>query len=84
MAAIANCENKILAWIESSTADLNTKIDALRQDVVKQKSRLSELKSSLNRYSEKLATTENEVTMLKAEVISLRQQLQQWNTLGKT
>lgn len=40
---------------------------------MKQESHLSELESSLNRYSDKSTTTENEVTMLKAEVVSLRQ-----------
>lgn len=76
-AAIANSENWILARIDSSTADLNTKIDALRLDVMKQESRLSELESSLNRYSDKSTTTENEVTMLKAEVVSLRQKVEE-------
>lgn len=76
-AAIANSENRILARIDSSTADLNTKIDALQQDVMKQESRLSELESSLNRYSDKSTTTENEVTMLKAEVVSLRQKVEE-------
>lgn len=76
MAAISNSESKILARIDSSTADLNTKIDSLREDVVKQETRLSELESGLNTYSDMAATTEKEVATLKAEVISLRQKME--------
>ncbi|GAA6225733.1 uncharacterized [Lates japonicus] len=43
MAAIANSKSRILARIDSSTADLNTKIDMLRDDVAKQETRLSKL-----------------------------------------
>lgn len=77
MAAIASSENKILARIDSSIADLNTKIDALREDTAKQEVRLNELESGLNTYSDRTATTENEVAMLKAEATSLRQKMEE-------
>ena len=77
MAAIANSENRILARIDSSTADLNAKIDALRGDVAKQETRLSELESGLNTYSASSAATENEVAMLKEKVASLCQKVEE-------
>lgn len=70
MAAIARSENRILARIDSSTADLNTKIDVLQDDVAKQETRLGELESGLNTYSGKTANAENEVAMLKGSHIT--------------
>lgn len=53
-------KTEFLAWIDSSIADLNAKIDALWGDMAKQETRLSELGCSLNTYSARTATTENE------------------------
>lgn len=56
---------------------MSLKIDALREDVVKQEIRLSLLESGLNTYSDRTATTENEVAMLKVEVTSLCQKVEE-------
>ena len=77
MAAITNSENRILAWIDSSTADLNAKMDVLRGDAAKQETCLNELESGLNTCSARTATTENEADVLKAKVSSLCQKVEE-------
>ncbi|KAJ8356636.1 hypothetical protein SKAU_G00194300 [Synaphobranchus kaupii] len=71
MAAIANSESKILARIDSSTADLNAKIDSIRDDMAKQETRLRDLEDGLNTYSDKTASAED-IGRLKSEISTLR------------
>lgn len=75
MEAIANSEEKILARIDSSTADLNEKIGSIRTELAQQSSRLQDVEVGLSEYSDRTVTVESEVGQLKLEVAKLTQKL---------
>ncbi|CAL1598226.1 unnamed protein product [Knipowitschia caucasica] len=75
MEAIANSEKRILDRIDSKTNDLNDKIDTLREDMVKQETRLKDVESGLNEYSDRTVELESDVGQLKLEVARLTSKL---------
>ncbi|CAL1600706.1 unnamed protein product [Knipowitschia caucasica] len=75
MEAIANSEKTILERIDSSTKDLNDKIDTIKEDIVKQDTRLQDVESGLNVYSDRTEQLEDGVSVLRAEVARLANKL---------